>query len=748
MLKSKLLLFLTLWGSIMVSGQIRITEIMYNPPEPGIDTLEFIEIQNLGLLPQNLSGYSFSEGPSFTFPDVTLSSGEYLIICRDEAYFQNLFGPLPVLQWTSGALSNSGMTITLIDGSGNLVTTVSYTNAAPWPGGNANGQGASIVLCDQGAGQDDPTNWKSATTPTGIFHYGQELFTNPLSASECQSVSGKSFLISGVFDAQPAGAGAKGVELYVLEDIPNLGIYGIGSANNGGGSDGVEFTFPAVQVSKGDYIYVAADSALFAEFFGFNADFVSGAMNINGDDAIELFEVGEVIDVFGDINIDGTDQPWEYLDGWAYRINGTGPDSSIFMLGHWVFSGVGGLVGGATNNQCPVPFPLGTYSPEIGTNLKALNDFYEIDMDVTSDLDVQSNDVLPEPVTDFYLVVQPMNGQAFIANNLVTYTPDAGFCGPDQLSYGICDATGCDTAIVNINVVCAGSFPLYPIGLVRTVNANGVLDSFGITCALEGVVYGVNLRNTGLQFTIIDDQNDGIAVFTPMDLGYTVNEGDRVLLKGTIAQFNGLAQMQPVEVNLISQQNPLFDPTVVTDLNESTESQLIRFTSVSIVDPADWTNSGTGFNVRVTDGVNTFSMRIDDNVDLYGTDPPTGAFQLTGLGTQFDSSEPYDDGYQIMPRSQADISKIVSNEVALSNDVHVRIWPNPSNGMIQFEMTSDFKRVELFNVLGQKVWLSELPGQGHTSTSIDLTQLPMGHYQIVFYTINNTPVVNRITLTK
>lgn len=721
---------------------------MYNPPEPGIDTLEYIEIQNLGLLPQNLSGFSFTEGPSYTFPDVTLSTGEYMVICRDQAYYQNIFGPIPVLQWTSGALSNTGMTITLADGAGNLVTTVTYTNATPWPGGNANGQGASIVICDQAGSQDDPLNWKSATTPTGIFHYGQELFANPLSASECQDVSGKSLLISGVFDAQPAGAGAKGVELFVLEDIPNLGLYGIGSANNGGGSDGVEFTFPSIQASKGDYIYVAADSALFNEFFGFDADYVSGAMNINGDDAIELFEVGEVIDVFGDINTDGTGEPWEYLDGWAYRINGTGPDSSIFMLSHWVFSGVEGLLGGANNNLCPIPFPLGTYSPQAGNNLKALNDFYEIEMDVTSDLDVQNNDVLPEPVTDFYLVNQPLNGVALIMNNLISYTPDNGFCGADQLSYGICDATGCDTAIVNINVVCAGSFPLYPIGLLRTVNANGVLDSLGITCSLEGVVYGVNLRNTGLQFTIIDDQNDGIAVFTPMDLGYTVSEGDRVVLKGTIAQFNGLAQMQPVEVNLISQQNPLFDPTVVTDLIESTESQLIRFTSVSIVDPADWTNSGTGFNVRVTDGVSTFNMRIDDNVDLYGTDPPEGAFQLTGLGTQFDTSEPYDEGYQIMPRSQADISKIVSNEVPFSIKDQVRIWPNPSAGLIQFETTSDFQRIELFNVLGQIVWLSAMPGQGYNTASIDLNHLPVGHYQIVFYTVNNNPIVNRITLTQ
>ena len=55
-------------------------------------------------------------------------------------------------------------------------------------------------------------------------------------------------------------------------------------------------------------------------YFGFAPDYTDGAANINGDDAIELFKNAAVIDVFGDINVDGTGQPWEYKDGWAYRV--------------------------------------------------------------------------------------------------------------------------------------------------------------------------------------------------------------------------------------------------------------------------------------------------------------------------------------------------------------------------------------------------------------------------------------------
>ena len=46
-----------------------------------------------------------------------------------------------------------------------------------------------------------------------------------------------------------------------------------------------------------------------------------------------------VIDTFGDINVDGNGEAWEYLDGWASRVNETGPDGSTFVIANWSFSG-------------------------------------------------------------------------------------------------------------------------------------------------------------------------------------------------------------------------------------------------------------------------------------------------------------------------------------------------------------------------------------------------------------------------
>lgn len=195
---------------------------------------------------------------------------------------------------------------------------------------------------------------------------GAVTFSASQTSFDCSDVGGTAagtLIITGAYDATLTGGTPKGVELYVANDIADLSQYGIGSANNGGGTDGEEFTFPAVSVTAGTYIYVASESVQFTSFFGFAPDYTDGSMGINGDDAIELFHMGSVIDVFGDINVDGTGQPWEYLDGWAYRNNGTGPDGSTFTLANWTFSGITAFNGAMTNATASPALPIGTFTP-------------------------------------------------------------------------------------------------------------------------------------------------------------------------------------------------------------------------------------------------------------------------------------------------------------------------------------------------------------------------------------------------
>ena len=175
------------------------------------------------------------------------------------------------------------------------------------------------------------------------------------------SAFSQDLVITGVVDGPLPGGLPKAVEIYVINDVADLSNCGLGSANNGDGSNGEEFTFPAVAGVAGSYIYVASESTGFNDFFGFSPDYTSGAASINGDDAIELFCGGLVVDIFGDINVDGTGQPWDYLDGWAYRVNYTDPDGSTFVIANWIFSGINALDGETSNSTAAVPFPIGTY---------------------------------------------------------------------------------------------------------------------------------------------------------------------------------------------------------------------------------------------------------------------------------------------------------------------------------------------------------------------------------------------------
>lgn len=173
-----------------------------------------------------------------------------------------------------------------------------------------------------------------------------------------------SLIITGVIDGPLSGGTPKAIEAYALNDINNLSIYGLGIANNGGGSDGIEFSFPAISVSAGDFLYIASENDCFFNFFGLNPDFTSAAVTINGDDAVELFRNGTVVDVFGDIGVDGTGQPWEYLDAWAYRKNATGgADTAAFTISAWDFSGPNALDNETANSTAGSPFPAGSFSP-------------------------------------------------------------------------------------------------------------------------------------------------------------------------------------------------------------------------------------------------------------------------------------------------------------------------------------------------------------------------------------------------
>lgn len=147
-----------------------ISEIMYNPPE-GAD-LEFIELRNISTTsPLTLDGLRFTAGINFVFPTgLTLAPGATMIVVRNRAAFEAKYGTaLDIAGETlTSNLDNSGETLTLSLGPLQILRSVPYDDAFPWPTG-PDGSGASLVLIAPQTNPDhaNPLNWRAGTTTPG-----------------------------------------------------------------------------------------------------------------------------------------------------------------------------------------------------------------------------------------------------------------------------------------------------------------------------------------------------------------------------------------------------------------------------------------------------------------------------------------------------------------------------------------------------------------------------------------------------
>ncbi len=110
------------------TADIVINEIHYNPSDV-INEKEFIEIHNPGTAARDLSGYEFSSGVCFAFPEGTIiQPNSYIVIAKDQSQFSGT-----VFQWDDSNLSNSSEKIVLQNSIGRTIDSVDYSDNFPWP---------------------------------------------------------------------------------------------------------------------------------------------------------------------------------------------------------------------------------------------------------------------------------------------------------------------------------------------------------------------------------------------------------------------------------------------------------------------------------------------------------------------------------------------------------------------------------------------------------------------------------------
>ena len=251
------------------------------------------------------------------------------------------------------------------------------------------------------------------------------------------------------------------------------------------------------------------------------------------------------------------------------------------------------------------------------------------------------------------------------------------------------------------------------------------------------MAHGINFRPEGLQFSLIDANNNGVGVFSfTENVGYTVTEGDALRIQGTLDQFRGLTQIVPDNIEVIATGNPLNQPEEITELNEDSESSLVFITVSDYVDATQWLGDGTSFNVEFTDGTNNFLVRIDEDTNLASAAAPVLPATIVGLGGQFDFEAPFFDDYQLIPRYAADFTSTVPTE-ELFGAYNFAIYPNPASDVIFYDADQEVDRLQVFTTNGRLV------AAGYDN-QVDVSNLAPGIY-LIYAEIDNEFGVSRFT---
>jgi hypothetical protein len=248
-------------------------------------------------------------------------------------------------------------------------------------------------------------------------------------------------------------------------------------------------------------------------------------------------------------------------------------------------------------------------------------------------------------------------------------------------------------------------------------NRDFVPDLIGETVKITGIINSPNYSTENTEM-YMQDTEAGIGIFKNDEI-LDLTKGDEVSIIGEISQYNGLTQIEPDTFEVLSTGNDLPEPVTMADIAslEEAEGMLFKMEEARLIEDA-WPSEGQSDGIDIYEIVgeesDTLTMFIDQETDLDGWSGRPGIdkkFDVVGVMNQYDYSEPYDSYYELLPRSQDDITNIVSeietedglipDEFALRDN-----YPNPFNPTttIAFDVpkTSDIS-LKIYSINGRLV---------------------------------------------
>lgn len=155
---------------------------------------------------------------------------------------------------------------------------------------------------------------------------------------------GSCVIITEVVDGCRADGSPKFVELTNTGTFDYTFLHGgIIVQSNASDDRYIDIDLGGVTIASGQSFVVAASSqdgiSLFLDTYGFHADLYDGSAFGNGNDRYILTDTldgSHVLDIYGEMDVDGTDTDWEYTDSYAWRRpqfnSGNG---GMFAVGEW-----------------------------------------------------------------------------------------------------------------------------------------------------------------------------------------------------------------------------------------------------------------------------------------------------------------------------------------------------------------------------------------------------------------------------
>ena len=248
-----------------------------------------------------------------------------------------------------------------------------------------------------------------------------------------------------------------------------------------------------------------------------------------------------------------------------------------------------------------------------------------------------------------------------------------------QALYNYITATNAEGGLEGL--ISSEQYPEGGEGRIRVLNFSSIADARIAEPGTELTIEGQVIRPSG-RISRIVDATGGISIYAPsgeyrdsLESGF-IREGDLVRITAEAAFFRGLNQMSNVAAfEVLARDLPLVKPSMVTleeiaSNGELYESSLIAVKGVEVVTEDTVFESSTTYSLAGESGV---SLRIQssssgESADVIGMPIPEGPFTFVGTLGQFDSSDPYDSGYQLLPVLQSDVRSSYILSLLHNND--------------------------------------------------------------------------------